>query len=43
MLLTEHKPPVESSGHKHMPDGKVISAEPPALKEILAEIMDLLL
>ena len=39
----EHKPPVESSGHKHMPDGKVISAEPPALKEILAEIMDLLL
>jgi hypothetical protein len=39
----EHKPPVESSGHKHISDTKVIPAGPPALSEILTEIMDLLL
>jgi hypothetical protein len=38
-----HKPPLDTSGHKHMSDGKVIPAEPPGLKEILTEIMDLLL
>ncbi len=38
-----HKPSVESSGHKHISNGKIIPATHPALKEVLAEIMDLLL
>jgi len=39
----EHKPPVGALGHKHLTGGKVVAAEPPSLKEIFTEIMDLLL
>lgn len=38
-----HKPAVDAVGHKHLHDGKVVAAEPPLLKDIFAEIMDLLL
>lgn len=38
-----HKPPIDASGHKHLHDGKVFAAEPPSLKDIFIEIMDLLL
>lgn len=38
-----HKPPIDASGHKHLPDGTVFAAEPPSLKDIFAEIMDSLL
>ncbi len=38
-----HKPSVAASGHKHLPNGKVVAAEPPSLKDIFIEIMDLLL
>lgn len=38
-----HKPEIDASGHKHLPDGKVSAAEPPLLKDIFAEIMGLLL
>lgn len=39
----EHKPSVVPSGHKHLPDGKVVVTEPPSLKDIFAEIIDFLL
>ncbi len=38
-----HKPPIDASGHKHVSEGKIIPAEPPESKDILTEIMDLLL
>ncbi len=39
----EHRPPVDASGHKHLPSGKIVAAELPSLKDIFTEIMDLLL
>lgn len=39
----KHKPSVEESGHKHLPNGSVLAAEPPLLKDIFTEIMDFLL
>ncbi|MBI4688505.1 MAG: hypothetical protein HY756_12160 [Nitrospirae bacterium] len=39
----KHKPPLDTPGHKHLPDGKVFAAEAPSLKDVLAEIVDLLL
>jgi len=38
-----HKPEIDASGHKHLPDDKVSAAEPPLLEDIFTEIMDLLL
>jgi hypothetical protein len=38
-----HKPPIGTYGYKHLPNGKVSAAEPPSLKDIFTEIMDLLL
>ena len=38
-----HRPSIDAYGHKHLPDGKVSAAEPPLLKDIFTEIMDLLL
>ena len=39
----EHKPSVDPSGHKHLPGSKIVASEAPSLKDIFAEIMDLLL
>jgi hypothetical protein len=39
----KHKPQIVTSGHKHFSNGKVIAIEPPKLKDIFIEIMDLLL
>lgn len=39
----KHKPSLDPSGHKHLPDGKIVATEPPSLKDIFAEIMDFLL
>lgn len=38
-----HKPLIDAYGHKHLSDGKVVAAEPPSLKDVFTEIMDLLL
>lgn len=39
----KHKPSIDTSDHKHLPDGKVVAAEPPILKEIFTEIAGFLL
>lgn len=39
----EHRPTVDASGHKHLPNGKIVAVEPPSLKIIFTEIMDFLL
>lgn len=39
----KHKPSIDASGHKHLPDGKVVATEHPLLKEIFAEIAGFLL
>lgn len=39
----EHKPLVGALGHKHLTSGKVVAEEPPSLKDIFTEIIDLLL
>ncbi len=39
----KHKPPLVAPEHKHLPDGKIVAAEPPLLKDIFIEIMDFLL
>src|SRR3972149_1483218 len=34
----KHKPPIDASEHKHLPNGKIVVAEPPSLKGIFTEI-----
>lgn len=39
----KHKPPVDIPEHKHLPDGKIVVAEPPLLSNIFTEIAESLL
>ncbi|MBI3354759.1 MAG: hypothetical protein HY034_07735 [Nitrospirae bacterium] len=39
----EHRPSVNASGHKHLPNGKIAAAEPPSLEAVFTEIIDFLL
>ncbi|SPD73152.1 conserved hypothetical protein [uncultured Desulfobacterium sp.] len=35
----KHKPALNFAGHKHLPNGQIVAAEPPELNELVDEVL----